>query len=151
MKWPMDYYARSFIFLCGAIPATLVDIKKMRIPDVFSVGAFSFLVVLDCLFVRRRLLADLAASALVFCMLAAIKFMIGGIGSGDLKYAAMVSFFSGFPHCFLSMTLASISAALFFLIAIVVFSKSPDSKLPFAPFLTGGAILTGFFEYFRIA
>jgi len=132
---------RSALFLCMAVPATIVDLKRMRIPDLFSLGGLACLALFDALLMPSRLPEDCLAAALSFCIFSVIRFVTKGMGFGDLKFAAMSAGFTGLPRWFLAMAVAAAAAMLFYLAAEPVFKKGRALMIPFAPFISAGALV----------
>jgi leader peptidase (prepilin peptidase) / N-methyltransferase len=131
---------RAALFLCSAAPITAIDLKSARIPDVFSLGGLAVLFLFDALFEASSLPWDCLSAALAFALFSAIRALTGALGFGDLKYAALVAFYTGFPDCFAAMAAAALAAMLFFAWAIVLRGKERRMMIPFAPFLTIGAL-----------
>ncbi len=132
---------RSAIFVCAAAPAAIVDMRRMRIPDAFSLGGLGCLLLVDASRDPARLPEDLAAAALAFCTFLAIRLGTRGLGLGDLKFAAMCACFAGLPRCFLAMGAAAAGALLFYLGTAIRKGKPRGFMIPFAPFIAGGAAL----------
>ena len=68
-----------------------------------------------------------------------------GMGGGDVKLAGAAGFFLGWPQSLLALFLASFLGSIFGLILLTFHLKKRKDPLPFAPFLSGGIILTVFF------
>lgn len=139
---------RAMLFVCIAVPATLIDLKYMRIPDFFSLGGLACLLLFDLLRMPSSALRDGLAAVIAFCLLSAIRYATKGLGFGDVKYAATGAFFTGLPYWFLAMAVAAIAAMLFFSVAIVVLKKERALMIPFAPFLSVGALAAGAAKFF---
>ena len=136
------------VFLIFSIPACVLDIKQKRIPDwavfpgiavLFGLRAFSFE---DPM--MRILLEILGGSLILF----GIRFITKGkLGMGDVKFAALMGVFIGFPGLFVATGLASLLGLMFALIGIYSGRINKNSKIPFAPFLTVGSIGAYFINY----
>ena len=129
------------IFLLFSIPACAIDIKHRRIPNLTVFPAILMLTVLKliCRIPLSCFLPGLFAGALVFY---AIRIFTGGrLGMGDVKFAALMGLFNGFPHWFTAVLTASIAALLFILPGVITGRIHADTKIPFAPFLTLGSLL----------
>jgi prepilin signal peptidase PulO-like enzyme (type II secretory pathway) len=138
-----DALLRSTLFFLMAAPATFIDLKSMRIPDLFSLGGLACLLLLDALRQPSRLALDLLAAGLAFCLFSFIRSLTKGIGFGDLKFAALSACYAGLPRWFLAMALASAAAMLCYFAALFVFKKGRNFMIPFAPFITVGALVAG--------
>jgi prepilin signal peptidase PulO-like enzyme (type II secretory pathway) len=99
------------------------------------------LVLFDLLRSPSSILWDVSAAGIAFCVFFIIRFITKGLGFGDLKYAALIAFFAGLPYWFAAMMVASVAATLFFFVAIVILKKERKMMIPFAPFLTIGALV----------
>jgi prepilin signal peptidase PulO-like enzyme (type II secretory pathway) len=146
----IDILLRSTLFLCSAVPATVIDIKLMRIPDFSSLGGLACLATLDLIRSPSALPLNALAAIVAFCSFYVIRLVTGGMGFGDLKFAAFIAFFTGLPYLFAAMAVAALSAMLFFFGAIYVFKRERNTKIPFAPFLTGAAVAVGVVELLGI-
>jgi prepilin signal peptidase PulO-like enzyme (type II secretory pathway) len=136
-----DSYLCAALFLCCAIPITAIDLKSARIPDAYSLGGLACLSLHDALLSPSSLLGDCLAAALAFALFLGIRAFTKGLGFGDLKYAALIAFYTGFPYCFAAMATAATAAMLFFVAAVAFFGKRRTMMIPFAPFLTIGALV----------
>ncbi|MDP2936483.1 MAG: prepilin peptidase, partial [Dehalococcoidia bacterium] len=58
-----------------------------------------------------------------------------GIGSGDVKLAALVGLTTGFPLCLLAMLLSVVSGGLVAVVLLLSGSKGRKEPIPFGPFL----------------
>ena len=73
-------------------------------------------------------------------MYAVFKMARGGLGGGDVKFSAVLGLWLG-TKLFSAILTASVLAAV---VGIFFYVKTRDAKfeIPFAPFLTIGALLT---------
>ncbi len=129
------------IFLLFSIPACAADIKHNRIPNQTVYPAILILTALKliCRIPFSAFLPGLFAGALIFY---AIRVFTGGkMGMGDVKFAALMGLFNGFPYWFTAVFIASLTALIFILPGIVTGRIHTDTKIPFAPFLTAGSIM----------
>jgi Flp pilus assembly protein protease CpaA len=138
-------WLRLALFLCFAAPATAVDLRSARIPDAASLGGLACLALLDALLEPSSLAGDCLAAAFAFGLLYALRRATGGLGFGDLKYGAFVAFYAGLPGCFAALAAAAL-VALLFLAAVSAFRRQRAAlAVPFAPFLTAGALAASAF------
>jgi prepilin signal peptidase PulO-like enzyme (type II secretory pathway) len=136
-----DSFLRAGLFLCCAVPITCVDLKSRRIPDGYSLGGLVCLALYGAVFAPSSLPADLAAAFLAFALLFCVRAVRGGLGFGDLKYAALTAFYVGLPFSFVALGGAAMAAALFFAFASLADRhRLASARIPFAPFLTIGAL-----------
>jgi prepilin signal peptidase PulO-like enzyme (type II secretory pathway) len=111
----------------------------MTIPDVFIV-IFFILTVYPVI-----MNSNIKDNLLGFGIMAAAFLIIllifpGSFGGGDLKYAAAIGFFLGLDLAIIALETALISGALFGIIYALIKRTGLKIKIPFAPFLTIGAI-----------
>ncbi len=120
---------------------SIVDIKSKMIYDkvlipMAAVGIFfdaaGWLVPID---------EGIFCAASGFAMMYVVfKMARGGLGGGDVKFSAVLGLWLG-TKIFSAIFIASVIAAVF---GIFFYAKTRDAKfeIPFAPFLTIGALLT---------
>jgi leader peptidase (prepilin peptidase)/N-methyltransferase len=146
---------RTALFLLCAAPITLVDLRSARIPDAFSLGGLAFLALFDALFEPASLPCDCLSAALASALFLGVRSFVGGLGLGDVKYAALVAFYTGLPWCFAAMAAAALSALL--CLGVLAAASAAGLRasarggrrsmmLPFAPFLTLGALAAAALE-----
>lgn len=113
---------------------SLVDAKSFRIPDllVILLGCVTLLFTIPegwealCL----RTLAALGGGLVLFFL-----YVRGGLGLGDVKYGAVLSYAVGLYGTWIMLAIASLTGVLWYLVR----GLSPSHRIPFAPFLTVGA------------
>jgi prepilin signal peptidase PulO-like enzyme (type II secretory pathway) len=66
------------------------------------------------------------------------------LGTGDVKYSAMIAAFIGFPVWFAAILFSSIAGLLVGFFLILTKKINTETKLPFAPFLAFGAVMAFF-------
>jgi len=92
-----------------------------------------------------RILLEMISGSLIFI---GIHLLTNGkLGIGDVKYAALMGVFIGFPGWFVAAGLASILGLIFVLAGLISGKLNKSSKIPFAPFLTAGTIGAYFVNY----
>jgi prepilin signal peptidase PulO-like enzyme (type II secretory pathway) len=137
------------IFLVFALPASIIDIRSWRIPDlaVFPCFAavFIFLLIAQTELLPNRLAAALLSGLFFFAM----RRFAGGLGLGDVKFAMLIGLCCGLPlacAAFLAAALTGIAGAL------VLRRGKKETPIPFAPFLTAGTVaafvLSKFLRFF---
>ncbi len=135
-------------FLIFSIPACVIDIRQRRIPDWTVFLGLVVLITLRFFSLRdsaERILLDMISG---FLFLFGIRFLTKGkLGMGDVKFAALMGVFIGFPGLFVATGLASLLGLMFALIGIYSGRINNNSKIPFAPFLTVGSIYAYFVNY----
>jgi prepilin signal peptidase PulO-like enzyme (type II secretory pathway) len=146
----MNYFPASIpvlIFIIFAVPISIIDIRSRRIPDYLSIPCFILIFFVRLLFTLQRLPVCLAAALFGVLLFCCVRAATKGLGLGDVKFAAVIGLFCGFP----GLLSAFLIAALLGIIAAVPLSLrngGHSRPLPFAPFLSAGAIAAyGIWEY----
>ncbi len=131
------------VLLITCIPISIVDCRKCIIPDALLLLLFLLLGIHDVLSVKIRIVPAALTAAASFCMFLSIYRLHGGLGFGDVKFSAVLGYALGFPLAFLAFTVASIIGILY--AAVFLRNKKRNFKIPFAPFLSAGAVLAAIF------
>jgi prepilin signal peptidase PulO-like enzyme (type II secretory pathway) len=129
-----------FIFLCFALPISLIDLRTYRIPDALCLPCFFLIMILHIRDNPELLPNFLAAAFLSALLFFLIRLGTRGLGLGDVKFAGLVGIFCGLPWAwaaFLAASLAGLATARFF---ISPKNKDAPPLIPFAPFLSIGAL-----------
>lgn len=128
------------------IPASVTDIKKRMIPNGYPVGiaaSGTALIVVKSIVNRPGWKETVLSAVLGLLVGAGISFLCrlivkDGLGLGDVKLLMALGFYQGiaiFPQMLTISSLAALLAAL-----VVKIRKQDKTTLPFAPFLSVGAI-----------
>lgn len=133
----------AMAFISGLIVISFIDIDTKLIPN----GLVIYLLcvgVLTCVFdagtpVFERLLGVVAAGAPLLLILLVSR---GGMGGGDVKFAAAAGLFLGWRLSLLSLFFAFITGATFGLVYLFAAHKDRKTQIPFAPFLAIGMTLS---------
>jgi prepilin signal peptidase PulO-like enzyme (type II secretory pathway) len=132
--------ARSVLFLSVAVPITVIDLRSYRIPDALSLGGLGLLATVDLAASCPALLWNAAAAAFAFLLFWAVRALTGGLGFGDVKYAALLGWFAGprlLPAAFFSAAAAGLVYAL---IALRLHRRKAGDRVAFGPFLSIGGL-----------
>jgi prepilin signal peptidase PulO-like enzyme (type II secretory pathway) len=127
------------VFTAFALPISVIDLRRFRIPDKLSFPCFFLLLLLYCVLGREQLPNVLAAALTGLLLFYAIRLGSRGLGWGDVKYAAVIGLFCGVPGIFAAFFFAALSA----LAAVLVWPSRRGPRrqpIPFAPFLSAGAL-----------
>ncbi|MDR1949212.1 MAG: prepilin peptidase [Spirochaetaceae bacterium] len=149
------FYTRLIccVFVLFAVPISIADIRSYRIPDILSLPCFFIILVIRILAAPGLLLnyggAALFGGALFFC----VRLGTRGLGIGDIKFAALIGLFCGLPAVFLAFAVAALTGILGALVRRRLARRrlsAGDSKtlLPFAPFLSLGAVTAYLLDVF---
>jgi prepilin signal peptidase PulO-like enzyme (type II secretory pathway) len=126
------------VFLAFALPISIIDVRSYRIPDALSLPCFIIILMYRAAGtgLAGALIAALFSAALFYGVRRGTK----GLGLGDVKYAAVIGLFCGIPGIFSAFLFAALSA-LIAALCLPRFRSGPSPRpIPFAPFLSAGAI-----------
>ncbi len=130
------------IITLGLVIAT--DLRKLVIPDrILIVSA-----VLGLVFAVLSPSWSWFLGAVIGGGMFLVMYMVmpGMLGEGDIKLAALIGLYLGWPNI-VPVILVSILAGAIICMALVLFGRlTMQSKVPFAPFLGIGAVATIFFQ-----
>jgi prepilin signal peptidase PulO-like enzyme (type II secretory pathway) len=138
------------LFVLVAAPILVFDVREYRIPDFLSVGGLLLLSGLQLAFAQATL-GEIA----VECCLGYGSFWLihrltrGGMGLGDAKFSALIAVAVGGVLPWLVALLAASLAGLAFAgFMIFVLGRDRRARIPFAPFLALGAMVSVVVERF---
>ncbi|MCL2026586.1 MAG: A24 family peptidase [Leptospirales bacterium] len=133
--------ATAFILCQIALCISVIDLKLMIIPD-------SLVIAFLCISIYP-VTAGQSYSQNIFGLAAAAAFFLaimiifpGSFGGGHVKLAAAIGFYSGLPLTIVAIESALIIGAITGGLLILFFKKGIKSKIPFAPFLCAGLIIS---------
>lgn len=134
------------VFLVFALPVSVIDIRTRRIPDALSVPCFLVVLAARLRYSPETTLFFLAAALFAFALFFCVALGTGGLGFGDVKFAAVIGLVCGFPG-----VLAALLAASVLGLALSPLFRGPDGAglpIPFAPFLCAGVLIEQLFLSF---
>ncbi len=137
------------LLLMFAIPITVTDIRQYRIPDVLTATGILFFAAFN-LARGEASIGSLALSCgLGFGLFWLIHLVSRGkMGMGDAKYSALLAVAAGTLPWLVGLFIASLAGLAFAGVAIGLFHRDRRAPIPFAPFLTLGAVLAIVFRGF---
>ncbi|MBU7008771.1 prepilin peptidase [Phosphitispora fastidiosa] len=147
MYGPTWHFLSVTIFLIIIFLAAVIDIEHRIIPNKLNIfGAVSGFVLAAGGHQgwRYSLEGFLAGGVVLFAAAMASR---GGMGGGDIKYAAAMGTFLGWQGILATVFLASVMGSLFGIILCII-KRKPLRKtgIPFGPFLSTGAFFIYFFQ-----
>jgi prepilin signal peptidase PulO-like enzyme (type II secretory pathway) len=119
----------------------LFDLKTYRIPDILLALFFLVMIIMEWSAPLELKIARYVTAVTVLLLFGVVWYFSRGMGLGDVKYAALLGYVLGpdrVIHAFLCTALLGI---IIYLSGILMFHWSKTTKIPFAPFLSAGAIL----------
>ncbi len=134
---------RIAAFAAFAIPITLVDLKRMRIPDALSLGGIFVVLALDILVLKASALSIVLEAGVGFGVFWLIRLVTGGkLGIGDVKYSVLIALSLGVLGWLTTIAVASVTGLVAALVLIRRLKVPLSTRIPFAPFLTLGAAVS---------
>ncbi|WP_075859416.1 prepilin peptidase [Carboxydothermus pertinax] len=133
------------LFAVFLIPLFFLDLENYLLPDKLTyplilVGIFINIITRDLSW--KNLFFGVLTGFGVLFLLALVS--RGGMGGGDIKLAAGMGAFLGFPFILETLFLAFFFGGLTGIILLVTKKKERKDLVPFGPFLIGAAFLTVF-------
>lgn len=119
---------------------SVCDMRTLRIPDCMTVGAFGLALCLDVILSCSKIPEKLFCGLLFFALLSAVSVITKGMGLGDAKVAAVLGYCVGFFEVLAILTFAAFLGILGF--CLLAICRNRQDRLPFAPFVTLGYVLT---------
>ena len=134
---------RLLIFFSCSLFISIYDIKKLQIPLVVMYLILLTGIIVDILYRRNVFIFDIVAAAsmcllFILCRLITKK----GLGLGDVQYSLVCGFYSGLPYFILGSLISSLAGIIFFLILIFQKKDIQNKKIPFAPFMSLGTVIS---------
>jgi len=139
------FYATLSILL---LTVTFTDLEKEKIPNsVILIGSIAGLymsLIFWPLNFINSLIAFLAGGGIMifWAVTGKLLFKKESIGAGDIKLVAMTGIFLGLQNILLALFLSFLLASFVGIFMILIKKARMDSRLPFAPFLAFGALVS---------
>jgi len=144
---PMHYFVPYFIFFSGLIVTIRTDLEFMLISRLVTI----FLIPLGFLFSKGGLLPINTMDSILgacggylflFTIRSLFHLITGkeGMGQGDLELLAFIGSFIGIVGCWASLLIGSLTGSFIGLGYFLFYRPTTAMKIPFGPFLAGGAI-----------
>ena len=136
----------KYLFLISVlIVLSFIDLEHYLIPDRVIIFALAGGVMINLLTRDLTVLSALIGLAVpsAFLLLLALASR-GGMGGGDIKLAAVIGFFLGWPMGLLAVFLGCLLGGAVGAVLLLTRIKGRKDAIPFGPFLSGGAVITIF-------
>lgn len=140
------FFSFSIFILCSiSLCIAIVDYHTFIIPDTLVIAFF--IVSLYPIFFQGEWLNNAAGLAFlsVFFLVVMLIFP-GAFGGGDLKFFAASGFFFGLEESVVFLEVTLITGAIIGVLWGIVRKKGLRVRIPFAPFIAWGLIVTIFFS-----
>jgi prepilin signal peptidase PulO-like enzyme (type II secretory pathway) len=135
-------YSIDIFLLAGtAVCISIVDLKTLSIPNslVIAIAALSAYPI----FLNGDIADNLYGFAALFAVFIVILLVFpGSFGAGDVKLASVIGLVSGLELSIVILEIALVTGAVSGVLYAVMKKKSLRSKIPFAPFLAVGLIVS---------
>lgn len=135
-------------FFITALKLSKIDFREHRLPNLLVlisyVGGILGFVLVALTQNDPWILVSAFAGSLVACVVYLLIHMLGGMGMGDVKYAAVVGLYLGslgWTYLYLGSLISFACAALWVL--PLMFSRRKTRQLPFGPFMALGVLVSG--------
>jgi leader peptidase (prepilin peptidase)/N-methyltransferase len=135
-------------FLITAFKLSKIDFREHRLPNLLVlisyVGGILGFVLVALTQNDPWILLSAFAGSLVACVVYLLIHMLGGMGMGDVKYAAVVGLYLGslgWTYLYLGSLISFACAALWVL--PLMFSSRKTRHVPFGPFMALGVLVSG--------
>jgi len=139
---PSWYFLTSTFLACLLLVIAFIDIDHQIIPNRLVLFGLIAGLIFNVFFHNltwAQLFFGFLAGGGILLLIALLS--RGGMGGGDIKLAAMLGIYLGWPKIIGALFIASILGALVGLYLIILKKKSRQEAIPFGPFLALGAIM----------
>jgi len=133
-------YAIVVTGFCTGIAA--FDLKYYRIPDFLLALLVPVMLIPDKGRPDVPVSARFATSLAVLVIFCAVWYFSKGIGMGDVKYAAVLGFILSPDRLIPALLFTGILCIMIYSSGLLLFNWQKDAKIPFAPFLSAGVIMS---------
>ena len=126
------------VVICFCTLIAVIDVKTYRIPDLLLVCFAAVMAILyrDDPLIMLRLFSSLTA-LLIF---GAVFITTGGMGLGDVKYAVVLGYILNLDRLVPAFLISALLALMVYTAGMLLFRWKKIVRIPFAPFLSCGAI-----------
>lgn len=152
------YLIVSIVFLSPFVALSVIDLEKGILPNVvlypfIVLGFFVFTlntpgfeptVNLFNLWISNHYLANFltaVSGGAVGFLIFLLPVLLGGMGEGDAKLAALIGIITGLPLAFVSFFVSVVVGGLVGIVLLVAKIKKRKEGIPFGPFLCLGALI----------
>jgi prepilin signal peptidase PulO-like enzyme (type II secretory pathway) len=138
---PTIYTLNLYLISCIALCIAIVDVKTLTIPDSLVVALVLFSIY--PIILNSNLKDNLFGLASLFAVFIIILLLFpGSFGGGDVKLASAIGLLSGLEQSIVVLEISLVTGALVGILYAIKTKKSLRTKIPFAPFLTAGLIIS---------
>lgn len=131
------------LFSIILIASSIIDIKTQKIPNIITISSFLLFFLLywinDAKFPTNFIIQALITFIIMLILCIISK---GKLGMGDVKLTLTIGGVLGIYYWFISIFIAAFSALFFIVIALILKKIDKKAPIPFAPFLSAGALIS---------
>jgi prepilin signal peptidase PulO-like enzyme (type II secretory pathway) len=131
----------TIVTVCFCVGIAIFDIKTYRIPDTLLI-LFALVVIVSN---ESKTLTNeterLAVATAVLLLFSAVWYYSRGMGLGDVKYAALLGYVLGLDGIIPALLYTALLSICIYVMGIILFHLPKTAKMPFAPFLSAGAVM----------
>ncbi len=142
------YFATWTWFVVTALMLSKIDFCEHRLPNLLVFTAYLGGLLGFALVAQAQgeftLLVNAFAGSLTASLAYLVIHFLGGMGIGDVKYAAVVGLYLGslgWSYLYIGSLISFASAAIWVL--PLMFSKRKTRNVPFGPFMAFGVVVSG--------
>jgi len=144
--------AAYFLFSAALLVIIVIDIQHQIIPDVISLPGiaigFLFSFINNMVTWQSSLIGGIVGGGVLYTIAFAYFMLrkVDGMGGGDIKLLAMIGAWLGWQSLPFVILFSSLTGTLVGLIAMANQKKGGQTRIPFGPFLSSGALLYTFYS-----
>jgi leader peptidase (prepilin peptidase)/N-methyltransferase len=142
------YVATWIWFVATALILSKIDFREHRLPNLLVLTAYVGGLLGFALVAQAQGDFDLLVRVIAGSVIASLAYLVihllGGMGMGDVKYAAVVGLYLGslgWTYLYIGSLISFAGAGLWVL--PLMFSKRKTRNVPFGPFMALGVVLSG--------
>ncbi len=139
LSWELPF---RILMACFFILVTIIDLRHCLVLNVMIYPALGVTLLLRILSADANLPEAILGAAFGFFTLAAAALVRPGeLGWGDVKLATLIGLMFGFPHVLWALIIGILAGGFTAIILILTQRRDPKSHIPYAPFLSLGALV----------
>lgn len=147
LKFSLTVKLGAFMFLISLlIASSIIDLQLQIIPNKITyfgiIIGLIFSLIFNYISIKLSLLGLLIPGGFLLLIAVITK---GGMGIGDVKFAAMIGTFIGPKLALIGIFLGSLLGSIIALFLLLAGKKTRKSKLPFGPLIAVGALVMIFY------
>ena len=137
-----------FAFVCSYfILIALIDLRYRLVPNILIFPAAFALLLGGLIFLRIDLPTTLLGGLIGITLFALVAWLMPkGLGGGDVKLAALIGLFFGFPGVLWALLLGVLLGGIGAISLIAAQRGGRQTQVPYAPFLCLGAMIALFYN-----